>query len=81
MIVPTKGIRPQIALLTVGGEIISELTEPMTVSRLWSCLRMSRTARNDSQIGFDWFVLALDLAFSLGTIQLTEDGFLTRLAR
>ena len=35
MIVPTEGIPPYRALLTIGGEIVDALNEPRTVSELW----------------------------------------------
>ncbi|GHO94589.1 hypothetical protein KSF_046370 [Reticulibacter mediterranei] len=35
MILPTKRLGPERAMLTVGAEILSLLTEPKTVSRLW----------------------------------------------
>lgn len=78
MIVPSKGIPPRRALLTIGGEIVEALSEPKTVSRLWTEIRDSRAQLNDAAIGFDWFVLALDLARCLDAIRLTADGFLVR---
>lgn len=79
MIVPTKGVHPRQALLTVGGEIVDALEEPMTVSRLWTEIRERRTVNEDSAIGFDWFVLALDLVKILGAVELGSDGFLARI--
>jgi hypothetical protein len=78
VILPTKGIPARQALLTVGGQVVDLVTEPMTVSRVWAQLRAHREESGEGQIGFDWFVLALDLARSLGAIGLTEDGFLVR---
>lgn len=64
MILPTKHIRPERALLTVGGEILHCMREPMTVSRLWDELRGSEPA----PINYDWFILALDLLYIVGAI-------------
>ena len=69
MILPTKHIRPERALLTVGGELLGCLHEPMTVSRLWDEVRARRNvAAGPAPINYDWFVLALDLLFMLGAI-------------
>jgi len=81
MITPTKGVPPQRALLTVGGEIVQILDDNKTVSGTWAELRRRREARADAEIAFDWFVLALDLVFALGAVELGEDGFLVRVSR
>lgn len=78
MIIPTKGINPNKALLTVSGQIINMLDEPMTVSKLWTSFRDQISTNEESAIGFDWFVLSLDLANILGLIDLGSDGYLRR---
>ncbi|MEL6758697.1 MAG: ABC-three component system middle component 6, partial [Pseudomonadota bacterium] len=35
MILPTKHLRPERALITVGAEMLVKLKRPATVSRLW----------------------------------------------
>ncbi len=67
MILPTKGVAPDRALLSVGADILRDLGEPKTVSRLWAELRN----RNEKtlEISFDWFVLALDLLYMMGVIE------------
>lgn len=67
MILPTKGITPQLALVTVGADILRQLTEAKTVSRLWDEFR--KTGAGNSNMTFDWFVLGLDLLFVLGAIE------------
>jgi hypothetical protein len=67
MILPTKGIAPDKALLSIGAFILHELVEPKTVSRLWADLRQVEEGPPD--ITFDWFVLALDLLFLMGTLE------------
>ena len=78
MILPTKGVHARRALLTVGGEILGELNEPKTVSRLWADIRTSHSEVEEADISFDWFVLALDLVFALGAVRIGEDSFVTR---
>lgn len=81
MILPTKGIRPDRALITIGGEIIDILREPMTISGLWSTLRDRRSVSSTREVSFDWFVLALDMLFAVGVVRLGSDNFLTRRVR
>lgn len=70
MILPTKHIRPDRALLAVGAELLGCLREPMTVSRLWDEIRASRSSRvPPAPINYDWFVLALDLLFIVRAIE------------
>lgn len=66
MILPTKGISPEKALLSVGAFILRDLDEPKTVSRLWTDLRQVEEGPPD--LTFDWFVLALDLLYLMGTL-------------
>lgn len=71
MILPTKHLRPDRALLTVGGDLLVSLREPTTVSRLWDDVRAKRGASGEpAAINYDWFVLALDLLFMIGAIEL-----------
>lgn len=67
MILPTKRLTPDRALLTLAAEILEKLKEPKTVSRLWDEMNTGREIPGSSLITFDWFVLALDLLFMLGT--------------
>ena len=70
MILPTKHIRPDRALLAVGADVLGCLREPMTVSRLWDEIRSARSDRTVlAPINYDWFVLALDLLFLVKAIQ------------
>lgn len=75
MILPTKGVGPSRALLSIGARILRDLDEPKTVSRLWSDLREDN--RKTLQITFDWFVLALDLLYAIGVIEYVG-GLVTR---
>ena len=71
MILPTKHIRPERALLTVGGDILGSLREPMTVSRLWDEQRARwGQAADPAPINYDWFILTLDLLYMVGAIEL-----------
>lgn len=81
MILPTKRLGPERAMLTVGAEILGLLTEPKTVSRLWDELTHAMNERSSLRIvGYDWFILTLDLLYMLGSIDI-ERGRIRRLDR
>jgi hypothetical protein len=74
MLTPTKGITPDRALLAVGAQILQELDSPLTVTQAWSRVRVRRTKLgHHSPISFGWFVLALDVLYSLGIVELRDD--------
>lgn len=78
MILPTKHIRGDRALIGVGGEILRVLRQPMTVSRLWDEVREARAAfAPASPVSYEWFVLSLDLLFMVGAISV-DRGVLYR---
>jgi ABC-three component (ABC-3C) system Middle Component 6 len=68
MILPTKGIPPDKAVISLGGGILRRLSEPKTVSRLWEETR--ERAGGAEVMSFDWFVLGLDLLFVLDAIRI-----------
>jgi hypothetical protein len=72
MILPTKHISENEAILGVGATILGHLDSPITVSSLWE------RAKVESNVGtFERFVLAADLLFVIGAIEL-RDGLLVR---
>ncbi len=78
MILPTKHLAQDRALLTVGARILPSLEYPITVSALWEQLsRDPASSTPPNSLRYDAFVLALDLLFMMGTIQL-NDGLLKR---
>ena len=71
MILPTKRLGVERAMLTVGAEILALLTEPKTVSRLWDELGRVMSERSSTRIvNYDWFVLTLDLLYMLGALEM-----------
>lgn len=70
MILPTKRLHQDRALLSVGAEILRRLDEPKTVSRLWDEVQAAHRGRTTAMLTYDWFVLALDLLFCMSTITL-----------
>ena len=72
MILPTKHIAQNEALIGVGATILAQLSGPRTVSSLWEDLRA------EPNVGtFERFVLASNLLYLVGAIDI-QDGFLVR---
>ena len=78
MILPTKRIHQDRALLTVGAEVLRRLDEPKTVSRLWDEIQRAYRSRATSPtLTYDWFILSLDLLFAINAVGLNQ-GLITK---
>lgn len=79
MILPSKHLSQDRALLTVGARLLGCLSAPMTVSALWEIVskpdKLDEPAK--SALRFDAYVLTLDLLFLMGAIEL-RNGLLIR---
>jgi len=81
MILPTKHLSEDRALLGVGAEVLRLLGSPKTVSRLWGELKHIKNGRLiGPSFTYDWFVLSLDLLYTLNAIEL-ERGRVRRAER
>jgi len=79
VITPTKGIAPERCLLAVGAQVLLQLDEPRTVSQTWARLRAWRQEHQHySPVSFGWFVLALDVLYGIGAVELHEDLLVAR---
>jgi hypothetical protein len=76
MILPGKHLKPNRALLGIGGEILSAMEQGITVSELWQRVRDGRQ-NSGSPLSFDWFVLSLSFLYAVEAINL-RDGVLVR---
>lgn len=79
MILPSKHLSQNRALLTVGARVLRHLQSSKTVSALWEELTRSDSTEsgNVSYLGYDSFVLCLDLLYSMNAIEL-RDGIIFR---
>lgn len=79
MILPSKHLSQDRALLTVGARILRNLHQPKTVSALWEeCVRVGQGIPHAAPtFSYNGFVLTLDVLFLIGAIEM-EDGLLTR---
>lgn len=74
MILPTKHIPQNEALIGVGATLLAHLIAPMTISGLWERLRV------EPNVGtFERFVLASNLLYLIGAIDM-QDGLIVRTA-
>lgn len=78
MILPSKHLHQDRALLTVGATILRNLSRPATVSALWEqTLCAVEEKKAQFTLRYDEFVLALDVLFLVGAVEL-RDGLLVR---
>jgi hypothetical protein len=81
LILPTKRLPEDRALLAIGADVLLLLYRPQTVSKLWGDLKSRRQNRiASSPLPFDWFVLSLSFLFAIGAVEL-QDGRLRRVSR
>lgn len=78
MLMPTKHIKTENALIGVGAEVLVLMDRDKTVSRLFSDLQEDRRQNELSTIHFDWFLLAMDFLFSIGAIRF-ESGLIKKM--
>lgn len=79
MLLPTKGITQERALITVGSEILQILKVPASVSGLWERFNeLPSRSTNKSKVTFDWFSLALASLYTMTAIDWTDDGRIRR---
>ena len=80
MILPTKHVRPERALIGLGAEVLEILKRPMTMSRLWDEIRGRRAQPAlNAPIDYQWFVLSLDLLYTIGALDF-DRGLVRRAA-
>lgn len=80
MILPTKHVRPDRALIGVGAEVLEILKRPMTMSRLWDEVRSRHSLHApNAPIDYQWFILSLDLLYTIGALDF-DRGLMRRAA-
>lgn len=81
MILPSKHLSEERALIVIGSEILLELEKPRDVSELWDRVRDAHNARSaDSSLSYDWFTLALTFLFAVLAVEI-RDGLVVTTAR
>lgn len=72
MILPTKHISEEQALLGVGAVLLKEIKQPETVTSLWEKVRSNQVVGT-----FERFVLGLDMLHVIGVVVL-KNGMIVR---
>lgn len=79
MLLPTKGVSADRALITIGADLLEELRDPLSISALWERYsERQRSKKNAGRITFDWFSLSLAALYTMGLIDTSPDGYLRR---
>lgn len=83
MILPSKHLSYDRALLTIGARVLSFLKYPRTCSALWEEVN---NESNDyavnlhNKITYDWFILALDILYAFEAIEYKDGQVMRRSA-
>ena len=74
MILPTKHLRSEASLIYVGGIIQNIIAStPLTIDQLWHGTKREYVKHSqDSDITYDWFVLALSLLYTINAISFSD---------
>lgn len=79
LLLPTKGVSLERALLTIGSEILVHLRSPMSISALWAVYNNGpHSLTRSTRITFDWFSLALAALFAIKLVDVTDGGYVRR---
>jgi len=65
LILPTKNLGERRVLLTIGAAVLENLERPQSLSALWHRMRDDYVG---AELTFDWFVLSLDLLYTVGAV-------------
>ena len=68
MIMPTKYLKEDEALIGVGGLLLQHIQDHANISSLWEEIKT-----NHAVLNFERFVLALDFLFILGLIEFKKN--------
>ena len=78
MILPTKHLSPDRAIITVASEILGLINNRSTVSSVWNDIQdKHRASMRQGEIPYDWFILSLDFLYLISAID-ENHGNLTR---
>lgn len=79
MILPTKHLSPDRAIITVASEILELINNRSTVSSVWNDLQEKhRSSMRHGEIPYDWFILSLDFLYLIGAME-EKNGKLIRM--
>lgn len=80
MILPTKHLSPDRAIITIASEIFELIHNHATASSVWNELQKNHKACvRQGEVPYDWYILSLDFLFLIGAIE-ENNGKLIRTA-
>ena len=69
MILPTKHLSPDRAIITVASEVFGLINNHSTVSSVWNDFqKKNKVCMRLGEIPYDWFILSLDFLYLIGVI-------------
>jgi len=76
MILPTKHIKLSESLVGLGAYLLKYLDKPKTVDQLWTIFskKINNTKKFPAYHNFDDVVLALNLLFMIGAVDINDKG-------
>jgi hypothetical protein len=75
MLLPTKHTTLAESLIGLAGTLATHLHKPITIDALWEEFqKINKTKEFPAYHSFDNVVLAIDLLFLFGMVELTSDG-------
>ncbi len=81
MILPSKHMAPNRALISVSADVFELIDKRSTVSSVWNDFQeQQKSSLRYGEIPYDWFVLAIDLLFLIGVIE-EKNGLLVRITK
>ncbi|WP_444922366.1 ABC-three component system middle component 6 [Microbulbifer sp. CnH-101-G] len=81
MILPTKHLSPDRAIITIASEVFELINNRSTVSSVWNEFQeKQRGCMRQGEIPYDWFVLSLDFLYLIGSIE-EDSGRLSRVTK
>lgn len=81
MILPSKHLSPDRAIISVASEIFELIGKRSTVSSVWNEFQNKcKAGMRQDDIPYDWFILSLDFLFLIGAIE-GSNGRLTRTSK
>jgi hypothetical protein len=67
MILPSKHVPAERALLTLGAQMLRELSEPLTVSTLWA------RVRSTDGTSYQSYTLALSFLYAISAVEMSGE--------
>lgn len=74
MVLPSKHIKFSESLLGLAGYILELIDSPLSIDELWHKYSNRNKSKLPAYHDFDNLILALDLLFILGLINITQEG-------